>query len=92
MNAAPTAAPSWPRRSILFLDAGHLSQTFYLLCTDLGLGPFFTAAIKDSTIEQRLGLQSYKEGAIGICGCGVPGDVAAWRFEYEPYRPREERD
>lgn len=53
----------------LFLDAGHLSQTFYLVCTKLELGPFVTAAINGADIENRLGLDPYVEGALCICGC-----------------------
>lgn len=52
------------------LDVGHLSQTMYLSAADLGLGAFVTAAINDHTIEQALGLQTLKEGAIAIVGFG----------------------
>src|SRR6202043_2830025 len=31
---------------LFFLDAGHLAQTFALLCTDAGLASFSTAAIQ----------------------------------------------
>jgi len=34
----------------LWLDAGHLAQTFCLLATSRGLGPFTTAAMQDSQI------------------------------------------
>lgn len=30
---------------VIHVDAGHLSQTLYLLCTELGLGAFYTGAI-----------------------------------------------
>jgi len=56
-------------RAIL-LEAGHLSQTFYLLCTQLGLGPYITAAIDDAELERVLGLDSLFEAPIAICGCG----------------------
>lgn len=72
---------------VMFLDAGHLSQTFYLLCTELGLGPFFTAAICDTAIEKQLGLVDYEEGALGVCGCGPPGAQMADRFDYVPFVP-----
>ncbi len=55
---------------VVHLDVGHLSQTMYLSATDLGLGAFVTAAINDHTIEQALGLQTLKEGAIVIVGFG----------------------
>lgn len=57
----------------IFLDAGHLSQTFYLLCTELGLGPWVTAALDESVIEDVLELDSLSEGVIAVCGCGPPG-------------------
>ena len=55
---------------VVHLDVGHLSQTMYLSAADLGLGAFVTAAINDHTIEQALGLQTLKEGAIVIVGFG----------------------
>jgi putative peptide maturation dehydrogenase len=61
--------------AVLLMDAGHLSQTFYLVCTELGLGAFVTAAINGANIEERLGLDGYKQGALVICGCGRPGDA-----------------
>lgn len=71
---------------VLFLDAGHLSQTFYLLCQEMGLGAFFTGAINDSVIEQRLGLTRDREGAIGVTGCGIPDDSKDdLRFDCEPF-------
>ncbi len=55
---------------VVHLDVGHLSQTMYLSAADLGLGAFVTAAINDCAIEQALGLQTLKEGAIAIVGFG----------------------
>lgn len=55
---------------VVHLDVGHLSQTMYLSAADLDLGAFVTAAINDHTIEQSLGLQTLKEGAIAIVGFG----------------------
>lgn len=55
---------------VILMDAGHLSQTFYLVCTGLRLGAFVTAAINGANIEQRLGLDGFREGAIAVCGCG----------------------
>ena len=34
--------------AVVLMDAAHLSQTFYLLCADLGLGAFVTAAINNA--------------------------------------------
>jgi SagB-type dehydrogenase family enzyme len=56
----------------LWLDAGHLAQTFCLLATARGLGPFTTAAIQDTYIENLLGLDSVKEFPVYLCGAGVP--------------------
>ena len=54
------------------MDAAHLSQTFYLVCTELGLGPFVTVAINNANVDDRLGLRALEEGSVAICGCGVP--------------------
>jgi SagB-type dehydrogenase family enzyme len=56
----------------VFLDAGHLSQTFYLLCTELGLGPWVTAALDESVLERALDLDPLDEGIVAVCGCGRP--------------------
>jgi putative peptide maturation dehydrogenase len=55
------------------LDAGHLSQTFYLLCTELGLGPWVTVALNDGVLERSLGVEPLDEGIVAMCGCGRPG-------------------
>jgi SagB-type dehydrogenase family enzyme len=57
---------------VLWLDAGHLAQTFCLLATARGLGPFTTAAIQDSYIEKLIGLDGIKEFPVYLCGAGVP--------------------
>jgi len=57
---------------VVWLDAGHLAQTFCLLATSLGLGPFQTAAIQDSYIEKLIGLDGIKEFPVYLCGAGVP--------------------
>jgi putative peptide maturation dehydrogenase len=57
---------------VMLLEAGHLSQTFYLLCTELGLGPWVTAALVDGVLEQALGLDPLDEGIVAMCGCGRP--------------------
>lgn len=56
----------------LFLDAGHLAQTFCLVATALGLGPFTTAAIQDSRIEKLLKIDGVEEFPVYLCGAGVP--------------------
>lgn len=56
----------------VWLDAGHLAQTFCLLATSRGLGPFTTAAIQDSFIERLIGLDGIREFPVYLCGAGVP--------------------
>jgi putative peptide maturation dehydrogenase len=58
----------------LLMDAAHLSQTLYLVATDLELGAFVTAAINNRDIENRLGLDGVGEGVLAACGVGVPAD------------------
>lgn len=57
-------------KSVL-MDSGHLSQTFYLTATHLGLGAFYTAAINDADISRRLRLAPGREAAIAINGVGI---------------------
>ena len=55
----------------ILMDAAHLSQTLYLVATQLGLGAFVTLAINGRDIEERLGLDGVEEGVVAVCGCGV---------------------
>lgn len=75
--------------SVIFMDAAHLSQTFYLVCTELGLGAFITAAINSINIEQKLGLDGITEGAVAICGCGEALESLSLDPDFFPYVPRE---
>ena len=56
-------------RAIL-LDAGHLSQTWYLLAAEAGLPAFITAAINEIDVEQAFGLDPLRDAVIAVCGCG----------------------
>lgn len=58
--------------AVVLMDAGHLSQTLYLVCTERGLGAFITAAINGRNIERRLKLDGIAEGAIALSGFGIP--------------------
>jgi putative peptide maturation dehydrogenase len=60
----------------ILMDAAHLSQTLYLVSTDLDLGAFVTVAINARDIEERLGLDGASEGVVAMTGCGrrAPGD------------------
>ena len=70
----------------ILLDAGHLSQTFYLVCAELGLGAFVAGAINDATIDERLGLRVFEEGSLAICGCGRP-EPSGLEPVFEPFVP-----
>ncbi len=56
---------------LFFLDAGHLAQTFSVLATARGLGPFTTASMKESRIEKLLGLDGVREFPVYLCGAGT---------------------
>jgi len=56
----------------LLLDVGHLSQTFFLVCTGMGLGPFCTGVMCDSLIESELGIDGVAETIIFVVGVGRP--------------------
>lgn len=76
----------------LIMDAAHLSQTLYLVATELGLGAFVTAAINGSNIEERLGIDGWTEGALAVSGCGRPSAKRSpLEPEFAPYVPRETR-
>jgi putative peptide maturation dehydrogenase len=54
----------------LLMDAGHLSQTLYLLAAELGLGAWVTLAVNARRIERRLRLDGVREGVLAMTGCG----------------------
>ena len=56
----------------MLLDSGHLSQTFYLLAAERGLGAFYTAAVNDADVGARLKLDPLSEIVIGANGIGIP--------------------
>jgi putative peptide maturation dehydrogenase len=72
--------------AVLLMDAAHLSQTFQLVCTELGLGAFVTAAINSADAEDELGLDGFSEGALALCGCGKPAK-SPLDLEFLPYEP-----
>jgi putative peptide maturation dehydrogenase len=55
----------------MLVDAGHLSQTLYLVAAELGLGAHVTMAINGRDIETHLELDSVETGALAVCGCGL---------------------
>lgn len=72
----------------VLLDAGHLSQTFYLLAAERGLGAFYTAAINDADIAATLKLDALASGVIGMHGVGIVDPTRdTLHFRPEPYIP-----
>ena len=65
--------------SVIHQDAGHLSQTFYLVASYLGLGSFYTAAISGEVATASLGIDPHVDAPVGICGLGKAArDERAW--------------
>lgn len=58
----------------IVLEAGHLSQTLYLSATALGLGAYVTAAINEEPLDELLGLDVIRAGALAVCGFGWRAD------------------
>jgi len=57
---------------VVLLDAGHLGQTFCLTATRMGLASFSTAALKDTLIEEQLGIDGISESVLYVTGVGIP--------------------
>lgn len=77
--------------SVVLLDAGHLSQTLYLVAGQLGLGAFVTAAINGANIDERLGLEPFEQGALAVCGCGrTTPEPSPLDPTFVPYVPRSD--
>lgn len=55
---------------VLGMDLGHLSQTFFLLATWLRLDAFFIGALREESVEKRLGLDWSREVVLGASGIG----------------------
>jgi SagB-type dehydrogenase family enzyme len=54
----------------ILMEAGHLSQTLYLIAAELGLGAYVTLAVNSRDVERRLGLDGCNEGVLAMTGCG----------------------
>jgi SagB-type dehydrogenase family enzyme len=61
---------------VLLLDAGHLGQTFHLVCTCLGLAPFTSSAKGDQGIERLLGIDGVTEISLYAAATGLPAVTA----------------
>ena len=57
---------------IVLLETGHLGQTFHLICTQLGLAPFTTAATYDEAIEAFLEIDGITETLVYTASVGLP--------------------
>lgn len=55
---------------VVLHDIGHLSQTFCLVATWLGLGSFTTGALRDEIFEKRIGLNHLEEPVFLLNGTG----------------------
>lgn len=76
--------------AVLLMDAAHLSQTLYLLSAELGLGAFVSAAVNAANIEERLGLDTFDQGVLAVCGFGRPAhERSPFDLEFQPYVPRQ---
>jgi SagB-type dehydrogenase family enzyme len=58
-------------------DVGHLSQTFYLVATWLGLGAFVTGALRDEVFEEKIGLDYLQEPVLLLNGVGMAATAPA---------------
>ena len=79
---AIVARTAWKYRSArvyraFLLDAGHLSQSFLLMSTALGLGAFSIGIIAESIIEKELGIDGVSEIALFAVGVGQPSNKVA---------------
>lgn len=70
---------------VCILDIGHLSQTFLLSATELGLGSYVTAAINEADLERAFGLTHWVDGPLAICGIG-PRAGRMTTYELDPNR------
>ncbi len=75
---------------VVLLDAGHLCQTFCLAATWLGLAPFCTAAMKDTLIEDDLGIDGIRESVLYIAGVGLPATSGRVRQQFSQSADRHE--
>ena len=64
-------------RAVL-IEAGHLSQTFLLTATWLGLAPFCTMSLADTVIERALGLDGITESVLYAAGVGQRPAGLTW--------------
>jgi len=56
---------------VILMDLGHLSQTLYLVSSAMDLGCFFTAALREESLEKKLGIDNSQEVILAASGIGV---------------------
>jgi SagB-type dehydrogenase family enzyme len=56
----------------LLLDAGHQAQVFAMVATAFDLGPFQTAAFRDQSVAEMLGIDGISEVPMYCMGAGPP--------------------
>jgi putative peptide maturation dehydrogenase len=72
----------------VLMDAAALAQTLYLVCAELDLGAFFTNLLNAKNVEEALGLDGCREGAVAVAGFGVPAAQSSpLDPEFVPYVP-----
>jgi len=59
-----------------FVEAGHLSQSFQLVATALGLNTWLTGAFGDHQAETLLGIEDSAEQPLFFVGCGASNGQA----------------
>lgn len=62
----------------VYIEAGHLAQTFCLLATHLGLAPFCTAAVAEDAFEPAVCIDGVSEGVLYAVGAGTRPADAVW--------------
>ena len=53
-----------------YVEAGHISQTFQLVATSLGMNTWLTGALSDDQVEALLELEGSAEQPLFFVGCG----------------------
>jgi putative peptide maturation dehydrogenase len=76
--------------AVVLMDAAHLSQTFYLVCAERGLGAFVTGAINSANVDERLEIDGFTEGSLLLLGCGSRSSQSSFlQPQFERFLPRE---
>ncbi|HEX5724786.1 MAG TPA: SagB/ThcOx family dehydrogenase [Longimicrobiaceae bacterium] len=55
---------------VLWLEVGQMMQNLHLTATGMRLRPFLTPALRDSQLDELLGLDGYREGALYLSAFG----------------------